>query len=103
MRLNPHYPGWYATVRAGGNYMIRHDDEAVRVLLRQEGHNFYDLRILAASYGPLGQREAARAQVEKILAINPQFSTETLRPRLPHKHEADIAHYLEGLRRAGLK
>lgn len=103
MRLNPHYPGWYATVLASGYYMTRKYKEAVAVLKRQEEHNFFDFRFLAASYGQMGQLADARKQVDKILAINPQFTLAFLRSRLSYKHESDIDHFLEGLRKAGLK
>ena len=58
---------------------------------------------LAVIYSELGREEEARAEVAEVLRINPNFSLEVLRQRLPYKDPADLERYLAALRKAGLK
>ena len=51
----------------------------------------------------LGREEEARAAAAEILRINPQFSTEAVRPFMPNKDPARTEHQLAALRKAGLK
>jgi len=58
----------------------------------------------AASYGQLGRLDEARVHVKEILKIEPQFTLSNFRTYLQKllKNEADIEHYIDGLRKAGL-
>jgi adenylate cyclase len=57
-------------------------------------------RVLAASYGHLGRTEEARAALETMRELAPDFSFETLRLHVP---DAVVERYLEGWRKAGWK
>jgi adenylate cyclase len=57
-------------------------------------------RLLAASYGHLGRSEEARAALDVLLRLEPDFSTEHLRVFLP---PGLVEGYLDGLRKAGWK
>jgi adenylate cyclase len=57
-------------------------------------------RVLAASYGHLGRSEEARAALDRMRELAPDFSLEALRIRVP---PAVVERYLEGWRKAGLK
>jgi Tfp pilus assembly protein PilF len=57
---------------------------------------------LAASYGQLGEAEKARAHVEKILKIAPDYSIAAFASSQPYQRKADLEHFLDGLRKAGL-
>ena len=58
---------------------------------------------LAGVYSQLGQDVEARAEAAEVLRLNPNFSLEGLRKRLPFKDPAAAEQYLASLRKAGLK
>ena len=59
--------------------------------------------MLAVVYSELGQAAEARAEAAEVLRINPQFSLEVHRQRMPIKDPARLERHLAALRRAGLK
>jgi Tfp pilus assembly protein PilF len=59
--------------------------------------------LLATVYIETGDIEKARAKVEEILRINPDYSLELLRERLPFKDQAVLEGALDIMRMAGLK
>jgi adenylate cyclase len=59
--------------------------------------------ILAAVYSELGQTTEARAEAAEVLRLNPKFSLEVHRQRMPIKDPAVLERHLAALRKAGLK
>jgi prepilin-type processing-associated H-X9-DG protein len=57
---------------------------------------------LIASLGHLGRREEAQPYVAKLLALEPNFTVERFGRVYPIKYEGDRAHYMAGLRLAGV-
>ncbi len=55
-----------------------------------------------AALGYLGRTQEAAVVRQRLLAIEPDFSVQRFRDTTPMQHEADRAHYAEGLRRAGV-
>jgi adenylate cyclase len=58
---------------------------------------------LAVVYSELGQAAEARAEAVEVLRINPKFSLEVHRQRMPIKDSAVLERHLAALRKAGLK
>src|SRR5262249_26432492 len=58
---------------------------------------------LAAVYSELGKETEARAEVAEVLRLNPQFSLEVHKERVPIKDTAVLERQLAALRTAGLK
>jgi adenylate cyclase len=58
---------------------------------------------LAGIYSALGREEEAQAEAAEVLRLNPRFSLEGLKQRLPIKDPAVVEQYLASLRKAGLK
>ncbi len=58
---------------------------------------------LAAVYSELGKEAEARAEGAEVLRINPQFSLEVHKQRVPIKDPAVLERQLAALRQAGLK
>jgi tetratricopeptide (TPR) repeat protein len=58
---------------------------------------------LAAVYSELGREAEARAEAAEVLRINPQFSLEVHKQRVPIKDPAVLERQLAALRKAGLK
>ena len=46
--------------------------------------------------------EEARAEAAKLLELQPEFSIRDWSQKLYFKNPADLEHYLDGLRKAGL-
>ena len=57
---------------------------------------------LIASLGHLGRVEEAKPYVDKLLALEPNFSLERFAKVYPIKYESDREHYVRGLRLAGI-
>jgi tetratricopeptide (TPR) repeat protein len=58
---------------------------------------------LAAVYSELGKEAEARAEAAEVLRLNPQFSLEVHKQRVPIKEPATLERHLAALRKAGLK
>jgi tetratricopeptide (TPR) repeat protein len=58
---------------------------------------------LAAVYSELGKEAEARAEAAEVLRLNPQFSLEVHKERVPIKDPAVLERHLAALRQAGLK
>ena len=58
---------------------------------------------LAAVYSELGKETEARAEATEVLRLNPQFSLEVHKQRVPIKDPAVLEHHIDALRKAGLK
>jgi tetratricopeptide (TPR) repeat protein len=57
---------------------------------------------LIASLGHLGRREEAKPYVDKLLALEPNFTVENFAAVYPIKKASDRRRYMEGLRLAGV-
>ena len=58
---------------------------------------------LAAVYSELGREAEARAEAAEVLRLNPQFSLEVHKQRVPIKDPETLERHLTALRKAGLK
>jgi len=58
---------------------------------------------LAAVYSELGKEAEARAEIAEVLRINPNFSLEVHKERVPIKDPAMLERHIAALRKAGLK
>jgi adenylate cyclase len=57
---------------------------------------------LAAAYAQAGRSDDAHWEVEQVLAADPAVSLERVRHLYPFTNPADLTHFVEGLRKAGL-
>jgi hypothetical protein len=58
---------------------------------------------LAAVYSALGRATEAQAEAAEVLRLNPKFSLEVHRERVPIKDSALLEQHIAALRKAGLK
>jgi adenylate cyclase len=58
---------------------------------------------LAAVYSELGKEAEARAEAAEVLRLNPKFSLEVHRQRMPIKDPEALERHIGALRKAGLK
>jgi len=106
IRLNPFPPNWYFLSLGNAFFAMGRYEEAVGSYKRtfERSPDFLLTKIgLAAAYGALGGEEDARAAAIEVLRINPKFSLERFAEGLLYKDQKDADHYINALRKAGLK
>jgi len=102
MRLNPYYPDWYLWYLGAAHYQACDYQNAIEAISRMK-NPAEGRRVLAASYAMLGRRPEATRQAEEVLRVHPNFSLDHWAEVQPDRNRADTEHFIEGLRRAGLK
>jgi len=107
LRLNPHDPSrWtFLTGRAMALLLLRRYAEAAdgaRRALRQPSANFLTSATLASTLGHLGETDDARAALEQVYRLRPDFSGPLIGRLFRFRHEPERACFLDGLRKAGL-
>jgi len=97
---------WYFYHLVSASYLIGRYEEAMALLkqlLSQYPKHLGGHLTLAAVYSELGQAAEARAEAAGVLRLNPQFSQEVHKQRVPIKDPAILERHLVALRKAGLK
>lgn len=102
MRLNPTHPDWYEQAFGIAAYVARRYDEAISALRKVKYHGVESQAALAASYAQLGRLEEAQIETAKLLEIQPDFSIELFTEKSYFKNPEDLAHHIDGLRKAGI-
>jgi TolB-like protein len=101
MRLNPFYPDQYLLDLGAAYFNLKQYEEAIETLERM--HNPAEgRRVLAASHAHLGRLGEARRQATLVLEAHPDFSLQQWESIQPDKYPDDTAHFVEGLKKAGL-
>src|ERR1043166_4983275 len=96
----------YYGVAAYAQFVGRNYQEAIALAqeaTRQRGDLTGAYRVLAVAAGMTGQIELARSALAELRRTQPNISLAWISTQLPWKHDADVEHYLEGFRRAGLE
>ncbi len=105
MRINPQGTGIYLAVKGRILYLMERYADALRLLEEATERNPAFERnhlTLAAVYARLGRRDDAAWSVDEALAINPEISLTKEFQESNYLRQADIEHYVEGLRLAGV-
>jgi adenylate cyclase len=105
LRLDPISPGFYYRILGLAYFFAGRYEEAIaahKKSLNRAPNDILTHIALTTAYGWAGRLEEARAQAAEVLRINPNYSVEE-RKLGPYKNQADLEHYVEGLRKAGLK
>jgi len=107
VQMNPRDPhiNLFLTHVAAAHYMAERYDDAVdwaRRSIRTYPEYLGSYRILTASLGMAGRDDEAREALSVLLKVQPEISVEWARDRVPYTART-IDHFLEGLRRAGLR
>jgi len=106
IRLNPIPPVWYFHTLGHAYFLTEHYEKAVATLKRvlNRNPNFWPAHIyLAASYVEMGQEDKAQVEAAEVLKINPNFSLQYRKKRLPYKDPAIFERMSDILSKAGLK
>jgi len=107
LRLSPRDPfsAIYCGAAAWGHFGARDYHEAMRLArdaIRRRGDFVGAHRVLTAAAGMAGDDEAAAAALAELRRVQPNVSLAWLETNMPIRHPADMEHYLDGFRRAGL-
>jgi TolB-like protein/cytochrome c-type biogenesis protein CcmH/NrfG len=108
LRLSPRDPlsAIYCGVAAYVQFAARRYDEAIRLAresLRQRADFVGAHRVLTAAAGMSGDDELAAIALQGLRQVQPNISLAWIAGELPMKQSEDREHYLEGMRRAGLR
>jgi len=106
MRLSPHEPLAFSSYRfrALAQYHQGHYEEGAKLARAGIGVRPHHLlyRALAACYGQLGRAEEARAALAEMQRLQPKNAESLWELTNPYVDPAHRAHFIEGLRKAGL-
>lgn len=104
-RFNPSGTGVYLGIESRVLFLMKRYAEALpraeESIDRNPGFDSTQLT-LAAIYAMLGRLDDASWAIEEALAINPDISATKLRRDSIYQNDADIEHYIDALRMAGL-
>ncbi len=102
MRLDPFHPDWFLWDAGIIHYTARQYGAAIDAIERGREPDADTLLFLAASYAQLGRLPEAQATVKRVLALDPNATVAKWAAQQPYKNPADLEHYKDGLRKAGL-
>jgi DNA-binding SARP family transcriptional activator/TolB-like protein len=100
MKLNPYHPDWYWIDLGCALYVARRYTDAIEAFLHRSSPGTWVLARLAACYAQLGQMDDAARTVSELMKLKPNFSIAD--HRVGSWKFADVAHFSEGMRKAGL-
>jgi adenylate cyclase len=101
-RLNPCHPGRYLGVQGMAHFVAHRYDEAARTLAKLPSPYYWDRAYLAASYAMLGRTDEARSALAEVLQTMPSYALDNLANAEPFQQAADLAHFVDAMRKAGL-
>ena len=107
-RLSPRDPfsALYHGILSYALYCGRDYEEAMRharEAARQRGDFTGGLRVALAAAGMLGREDVARETLAELRRAQPNISLAWLKANMPIRRQDEMAHYLEGFHRAGLR
>ena len=102
MRLNPHHPDWYCEHLELALCSAHRYAEAVRAFRRITDAPAWVHAYLAGCFAHMGELDVARAEAAGALRLAPAFSIARSVRSEPFRRQADLNHWTEGLRKAGL-
>ena len=103
MQLNPHHAGWYHYVAFCDAYRKHDYRGALASILKVNMPAYHWPQVyLAAVYGQLGEQQRARAALQKVDVLLPNFGAIARKELLKWLDPELTEHLLDGLRKAGL-
>jgi adenylate cyclase len=106
-RISPNDPWlfYFLTGVSGCHYMMGEYEQAIESgLTAVERYPQYanSHRWLAMSLAQVGRMDEAMSEIQKYLSLTPN-AYEAARDAYPYRNQADLEHYRDGLRKAGIK
>jgi adenylate cyclase len=101
MRLDPFDAHVRAHLLGRALYSLRRYDEALSAYRQIRSPRVGHLADMAACSAQLGKADEAKAQVDALLRLDPDFTSAAYLDGLPYCIDADREHHAEGLQKAG--
>jgi len=104
-RLNPHYSFFYLQQEGRAHFQLRQYELAARLfeqIVERNPHFLLGRLYLAASYAHSGRSDDADWEIQEVLTLSPEINLAFERERAPYQDPADLSHFIDGLRMAGL-
>src|SRR5262249_16960754 len=101
LRLDPHYPASYLFALGQAYYLTGRHEEAVTAFKRLLTRTPAPLRVpffLAMVYSETGRTDEARAEIAACRRIDPAYSLERVRDRVPYRDHTLVERWMEALR-----
>jgi adenylate cyclase len=101
LRLDPHYPPSHLFALGQAYYLIGRYDEAITAFKRLLTRNPDHLRahfFLAMVYSAIGRTDEARAEVAACGNLDPSYSLERVRDKIPYRDRALVERWMTALR-----
>ncbi|MDQ3419024.1 MAG: protein kinase [Acidobacteriota bacterium] len=103
MEQNPHHPRWYELILGVNEYRLAHYHAAVDEIVKGNvPDSFWKSALLAAAHGQLGDLEAARDALKRLLVEKEDFARSGEELLGKWYDPQLVGHLMEGLRKAGL-
>jgi len=104
-RLNPYYSFFYLLQEGRAYFQLRQYEQAAErfeQIIERNPHFLLGRIYLAATYAHLGRTDDADWEVQEVLTLSPEISLAFEEARAPYQDPADLRHFVDGLRKAGL-
>jgi adenylate cyclase len=102
LAVDPHPPNWNWDIRAEALYGLERYKEAREILERKVRPHYWNLGMLAACHGQLGDNEQAASCWEQVLKAKPDAKLTDVGADLSYVNRVDEDRWTEGLLKAGL-
>jgi TolB-like protein len=108
LRLSPRDPfsAVYYGIVAYAQFIGCNYEDAIKLAhaaIRQRGDFVGAHRVLTAAAGMAGNKELAQSALAELKRAQPNVSLDWMSANMPIRYEAERDHYLDGLRKAGLR
>jgi adenylate cyclase len=102
-RVDPYFaPAWYWHQLGFAHLTARRYDEAIKAFERSATLPYWVRGYIAACHAQLGRMAQAKEWAAQALRLKPDFSATRNALKEPFKHQRDLDHLLDALRKAGI-
>jgi len=102
VQMNGNKPGWYDWMEGTVHYIGKRYERSISAMRRSVSPGAGTYRWLAIAHAQLGQDVEAKAAAAEYLRRVPDYDFEHQLRTEPFLHDEDRAHYIEGMKKAGL-
>ena len=102
-RLDPINPTYIDEEEGYAFYLASRYEESIAAFERSMPNHFHEAHAcLAAAYGQVGDKRSACQAWERCVTLRPGYTLKSFAAEVVYEKPADLEHWLDGLRKAGL-